>query len=164
MPSYLPGAVPTLIQLPNNLVKQIIIDLKKTPEGREYISMSQAFVKYGTLGIFNLPGGALTPILRSAALRYGIGAVGATVAGVAGEYIAMAIIITAVGTILDPMDYYEGGLMSPAQAETFRSGVSKTKGVLFSEDKNLSFIEREAERFLSPPGSSRKGGGLLPLF
>jgi hypothetical protein len=62
------------------------------------------------------------------------------------------------------MDYYEGGLMTPAQATTFRAGVSTTKDVLFSPDKEASIAEREASRFFAPPGSQRKGGGLIPLF
>jgi hypothetical protein len=143
--------------------KDIITELKKTPEGREYISMTQAALKYAGLGFLSSPGGAMTPAIARLAIRYGLGPVLAMGVGFVGEYIIMAALITVVGTILDPMDYYEGGLMTPEQGTAFRGGVAATKSVLFSSDKG-GYVEREANRFLSPPGSQRKGGGLIPLF
>jgi len=164
MQFYLPGAIRTASQLPLSMRQEILTELKKTPEGREYVSMGEAALKYAGLGFLSSPGGALTPALARLAIRFGAAPLLAGALGIAGEYLVMAIIITTIGTILDPMDYYEGGLMTPEQATKFRAGVSTTKEVLFSPDKETSMVEREASRFFDPPGSQRKQGGLIPLL
>ena len=153
---FSPGLVP-VGTLPQPIMKDIVEDV-----GREYHTFLEAFRMYVGIGFLGTPGGALTPTIAAAAARYGAGPALALGAGLALEYLVMAVLVTTLGTILDPMDYYEGGVMTPEQATVFRAKVAETKGVLFSQDESTGALEREARRFLSPPGSARRKSGLIP--
>jgi hypothetical protein len=144
-------------RLPQPIMEKVLDDV-----GREYHTFLKAFGMYARTGFLGSPGGALTPTITAAAARYGAGPALALGAGLALEYLVMAVLVTTLGTILDPMDYYEGGLMTPEQATKFRAGIAETKGVLFSQDESMGALEREARRFLSPPGSARRKSGLIP--
>jgi len=153
---FSPGLAP-VGKLPQPIMEKVVEDV-----GREYYTFLEAFGRYARIGFLGTPGGALTPTLTAAAARYGAGPVLAVGVGFGLEYLVMAVLVTALGTILDPMDYYEGGVMTPEQATRFRAGVAETKGVLFSQDESTGALEREARRFLSPPGSERRKHGLVP--
>ena len=147
---FSPGLAP-VGKLPQPIMKDILEDV-----GRKYHTFLQAFGMYARIGFLGSPGGALTPSITAAATRYGAGPVLAVGAGLALEYLVMAVLVTTLGTILDPMDYYEGGLMTPEQATEFRGGVSGLKRSFLSEDESTGALEREVRRFLSPPGSERR--------
>jgi len=153
---FSPGLAP-VGKLPQPMMEKVVEDV-----GREYYTFLEAFGKYARIGFLGTPGGALTPTITATAARYGAGPLLAGAAGLGGEYLVMAILVTALGTILDPMDYYEGGIMTPSQAAEFRGGISGLKRSVFSEDESTGALEREARRFLSPPGSERRKHGLVP--
>lgn len=154
---FSPGLAP-VGKLPQPIMKRIKVDV-----GREYYTFFQAAGRYARIGFLGSPGGALTPTITATAARYGAGPVLATAVGLGLEYLVMAILVTGLGTILDPMDYYEGGVMTPEQAKEFRGGISGLKRSIFSEEEeSMGALEREARRFLSAPGSERRKHGLVP--
>jgi len=154
---FSPGLVP-VGKLPQPIMKRVVEDI-----GREYYTILEAAGIYARIGFFGAPGGALTPTITRAVARYGVAPVIAGAAGLGLEWIIMGTLVTILGTILDPMDYYEGGIMTPAQATEFRGGISGLKRSFFSEeDESMGALEREARRFLSPPGSERRKHGLIP--
>jgi len=154
---FSPGLAP-VGKLPQPIIAEVVDDV-----GREYYTFLEAFGRYARIGFFGTPGGALTPTITAAAARYGAGPVLAGAVGLGGEYLVMAILVTALGTILDPMDYYEGGIMTPSQAAEFRGGISGLKRAVFSEDEETGALGREVRRFLSPPGSERRKHGIVPF-
>jgi len=154
---FSPGLAP-VGKLPQPIMEKVVDDV-----GREYYTFLEAFGKYAKIGFFGTPGGALTPTIAGAAARYGAGPFLAGAVGLGGEYLVMAVLVTALGTILDPMDYYEGGIMTPEQATRFRAGLAEAQGVLFSEDEETGALGREVRRFLSPPGSERRKHGIVPF-
>ena len=54
------------------------------------------------------------------ALAQGFSPTSALAIGLAGEWLLGVALFATVGTILDPLDLYEGGLMSPEQARIVR--------------------------------------------
>jgi len=153
---FSPGLAP-VGKLPQPIMQRIKVDI-----GREYYTFLEAAGRYARIGFFGAPGGALTPTITGIVSRYGAGPVLAGAVGLGGEWLIMGTLVTILGTILDPMDYYEGGIMTPEQATEFRGGISGLKRSFLSEDESTGALEREVRRFLSPPGSERRKHGLLP--
>jgi len=105
---------------PNNLNPVRDILLYTGPEHDE--SFLSAGVVYMSAGMLNMPGGALTIPIRSWAVRAGWGGAGALAIGLAGEWVAMAILGGFAVWLLDPLDMYQGGIIPDkvAQATTLR--------------------------------------------
>jgi len=76
-----------------------------------------AGMTYMTFGVVNPPGGALTPYIRSQALKAGFGERMALAIGLGGEYVSGIFLIGVAAWIFDPLDLYEGGLIPDEVAQ-----------------------------------------------
>ena len=104
-------------------------------EKREYITVGEAFLKYSYLGVvaaIPIPPGPLAIALIAASVNPGVALV--------VEALAVLVLYAVIFTILDPMDYYEGGLLSPEQGTIIRKHVEETKAKAAKEYSESTLI------------------------
>lgn len=124
----------------------------------QYMKPEEAFLYYATAGIFQPPGGAATPFITAVALTQGFGPTAAVAIGLAGEWLLGIALFATVGTLLDPLDLYEGGLMTPEQSQ-----ILKELGAMGKEEAQVKWNEDLEPLFESSGRSAGSYGAALGI-